>query len=192
MKAEGKVVELTGAVVTVNGKEINLGELTYLELGEFLEGMGMKEAQEVLEQIVEQVGEEALIALLTKLDELEAEYDEEEHKGSSLKESDEEVDSVETSKTQAVLPPVKFAEMNDFYTYDPDLIVEGIDSVSVQVGQYLAFINAGMLPKEAYSLITIQDEREHELKVLDKQIRLRELETELQVRMSGIKQVLAR
>ena len=71
------------------------------------------------------------------------------------------------------------------------MVVQGIDSVSNKVGQYLAFVNAGMTPAQAFELITIEDKRNHELAMVEKQLELRKLESELQMRLSGVKQLLA-
>ena len=193
MNVNDKMVELKDVVVTINGEEVNLGELSYLEFSELMEGLDEEQAQDVLTQIVEKVGPEKFLVFLSKVEEL-AELDEEEgiEVGEEVKVKDKKEAEKEPDKAkQEVLPPVRFVDMNDFYSYDPELVVQGIDSVSNKVGQYLAFVNAGMLPSEAFKLITAQEAREHELKMLDKQIELRKLESELQMRLSGVKQLLA-
>ena len=193
MNVNDKMVELKDVVVTINGEEVNLGELSYLEFSELMEGLDEEQAQDVLTQIVEKVGPEKFLVFLSKVEEL-AELDEEEgiEVGEEVKVKDKKEAEKEPDKAkQEVLPPVRFVDMNDFYSYDPELVVQGIDSVSNKVGQYLAFVNAGMLPSEAFKLITAQEAREHELKVLEKQIELRKLESELQMRLSGVKQLLS-
>ena len=193
MNVNDKMVELKDVVVTINGEEVNLGELSYLEFSELMEGLDEEQAQDVLTQIVEKVGPEKFLVFLSKVEEL-AELDEEEgiEVGEEVKAKDKKEAEKEPDKAkQEVLPPVRFVDMNDFYSYDPELVVQGIDSVSNKVGQYLAFVNAGMLPSEAFKLITAQEAREHELKMLDKQIELRKLESELQMRLSGVKQLLS-
>ena len=193
MNVNDKMVELKDVVVTINGEEVNLGELSYLEFSELMEGLDEEQAQDVLTQIVEKVGPEKFLVFLSKVEEL-AELDEEEgiEVGEEVKVKDKKEAEKEPDKAkQEVLPPVRFVDMNDFYSYDPELVVQGIDSVSNKVGQYLAFVNAGMLPSEAFKLITAQEAREHELKMLDKQIELRKLESELQMRLSGVKQLLS-
>ena len=194
MNVNDKMVELKDVVVTINGEEVNLGELSYLEFSELMEGLDEEQAQDVLTQIVEKVGPEKFLVFLSKVEEL-AELDEEgeeieveaEDKAKDKKEKEKEPDKAK----QEVLPPVRFVDMNDFYSYDPELIVQGIDSVSNKVGQYLAFVNAGMTPAQAFELITIEDKRKHELAMAEKQLELRKLESELQMRLSGVKQLLA-
>ena len=194
MNVNDKMVELKDVVVTINGEEVNLGELSYLEFSELMEGLDEEQAQDVLTQIVEKVGPEKFLVFLSKVEEL-AELDEEgeeieveaEDKAKDKKEKEKEPDKTK----QEVLPPVRFVDMNDFYSYDPELVVQGIDSVSNKVGQYLAFVNAGMTPAQAYELITIEDKRKHELAMAEKQLELRKLESELQMRLSGVKQLLA-
>lgn len=194
MNVNDKMVELKDVVVTINGEEVNLGELSYLEFSELMEGLDEEQAQDVLTQIVEKVGPEKFLVFLSKVEEL-AELDEEEEeieveaedKAKNKKEAEKEPDKAK----QEVLPPVRFVDMNDFYSYDPELVVQGIDSVSNKVGQYLAFVNAGMTPAQAFELITIEDKRKHELAMAEKQLELRKLESELQMRLSGVKQLLA-
>ena len=193
MNVNDKMVELKDVVVTINGEEVNLGELSYLEFSELMEGLDEEQAQDVLTQIVEKVGPEKFLVFLSKVEEL-AELDEEEgiEVGEEVKVKDKKEAEKEPDKAkQEVLPPVRFVDMNDFYSYDPELIVQGIDSVSNKVGQYLAFTNAGMTPAQAFELITIEDKRKHELAMAEKQLELRKLESELQMRLSGVKQLLA-
>ena len=193
MNVNDKMVELKDIVVTINGEEVNLGELSYLEFSELMEGLDEEQAQDVLTQIVEKVGPEKFLVFLSKVEEL-AELDEEEgiEAGEEIKVKDKKEAEKEPDKAkQEVLPPVRFVDMNDFYSYDPELVVQGIDSVSNKVGQYLAFVNAGMSPAQAFELITIEDKRKHELAMAEKQLELRKLESELQMRLSGVKQLLA-
>lgn len=193
MNVNDKMVELKDVVVTINGEEVNLGELSYLEFSELMEGLDEEQAQDVLTQIVEKVGPEKFLVFLSKVEEL-AELDEEEgiEVGEEVKVKDKKETEKEPDKAkQEVLPPVRFVDMNDFYSYDPELVVQGIDSVSNKVGQYLAFTNAGMTPAQAFELITIEDKRKHELAMAEKQLELRKLESELQMRLSGVKQLLA-
>lgn len=193
MNVNDKMVELKDVVVTINGEEVNLGELSYLEFSELMEGLDEEQAQDVLTQIVEKVGPEKFLVFLSKVEEL-AELDEEEgiEVGEEIKVKDKKEAEKEPDKAkQEVLPPVRFVDMNDFYSYDPELVVQGIDSVSNKVGQYLAFVNAGMTPAQAFELITIEDKRKHELAMAEKQLELRKLESELQMRLSGVKQLLA-
>lgn len=193
MNVNDKMVELKDVVVTINGEEVNLGELSYLEFSELMENLDDEQAQDVLTQIVEKVGPEKFLVFLSKVEEL-AELDEEEgiEVGEEIKVKDKKEAEKEPDKAkQEVLPPVRFVDMNDFYSYDPELVVQGIDSVSNKVGQYLAFVNAGMTPAQAFELITIEDKRKHELAMAEKQLELRKLESELQMRLSGVKQLLA-
>lgn len=194
MNVNDKMVELKDVVVTIDGEEVNLGELSYLEFSELMEGLDDEQAQDVLTQIVEKVGPEKFLVFLSKVEEL-AELDEEEEEieaGEEIKVKDKKEAEKEPDKAkQEVLPPVRFVDMNDFYSYDPELVVQGIDSVSNKVGQYLAFVNAGMTPAQAFELITIEDKRKHELAMVEKQLELRKLESELQMRLSGVKQLLA-
>ena len=194
MSANDKMVELKDVVVTINGEEVNLGELSYLEFSELMEGLDDEEAARVLDEVVKTVGEEQFIKFLAKLQllaEME-EMDDEEEVEVERKEERKEKPKEEKGKQPVILDPVRMVDMNDFYSYDPELVVQGIDSVSEKVGQYMAFVNAGLTNQQAYELITIGDKREHELKMAEKQLELERLKIEAQLRAKGISQLLNR
>ena len=194
MSANDKMVELKDVVVTINGEEVNLGELSYLEFSELMDGLDDEEAARVLDEVVKTVGEEQFIKFLAKLQllaEME-EMDDEEEVEVERKEEKKEKPKEEKGKQPVILDPVRMVDMNDFYSYDPELVVQGIDSVSEKVGQYMAFVNAGLTNQQAYELITIGDKREHELKMAEKQLELERLKIEAQLRAKGISQLLNR
>ena len=194
MSSNDKMVELKDVVVTINGEEVNLGELSYLEFSELMEGLDDEEAARVLDEVVKTVGEEQFIKFLAKLQllaEME-EMDDEEEVEVERKEEKKEKPKEEKGKQPVILDPVRMVDMNDFYSYDPELVVQGIDSVSEKVGQYMAFVNAGLTNQQAYELITIGDKREHELKMAEKQLELERLKIDAQLRAKGISQLLNR
>ena len=194
MSANDKMVELKDVIVTIDGEEYNLGELTYEEFSVLMSELDDEEAARVLDEVVKTVGEEQFIKFLAKLQllaEME-EMDDEEEVEVERKEEKKEKPKEEKGKQPVILDPVRMVDMNDFYSYDPELVVQGIDSVSEKVGQYMAFVNAGLTNQQAYELITIGDKREHELKMAEKQLELERLKIEAQLRAKGISQLLNR
>lgn len=194
MSANDKMVELKDVIVTINGEEYDLGELTYEEFSVLMSELDDEEAARVLDEVVKTVGEEQFIKFLAKLQllaEME-EMDDEEEVEVERKEEKKEKPKEEKGKQPVILDPVRMVDMNDFYSYDPELVVQGIDSVSEKVGQYMAFVNAGLTNQQAYELITIGDKREHELKMAEKQIELEKIKIEAQLRAKGISQLLNR
>ena len=216
MNANSKMVEFQGVVVVIRGQEVDLSELSYNEFSELMNSLNDDEIAAVLDQIVEQAGEEAFLNFVIHLQELaeeeleEAGVDPEEVGFTKLdvrdmSELDEELakqaeqkhekerPQARTQKPQVpVLEPVKFVDMNDIFAYDPELITIGVDEVSIQVGKYLAFVNAGLTNEQAYELITIESKREHELVMAEKQLELERIKVEAQMRAGGIKQLLNR
>ena len=137
------MVELKDVIVTINGEEYNLGELTYEEFSVLMSELDDEEAARVLDEVVKTVGEEQFIKFLAKLQllaEME-EMDDEEEVEVERKEEKKEKPKEEKGKQPVILDPVRMVDMNDFYSYDPELVVQGIDSVSEKVGQYMAFVN---------------------------------------------------
>ena len=82
--------------------------------------------------------------------------------------------------------------MNGFFALNAELVAEGIDEVSAQVGKYMAFVNAGLTNEQAYELITIEAKRAHELAMANKQLELEQIKADNQLRGASVKQILNR
>ena len=211
--ANNKMVEFENVVVVIRGQEVNLSDLTYNEFSELMNSLEDEEIADVLDQIVQQAGEEAFLSFVLHLQELAEEELEEagvdpQEAGlqkldiRDISELDEEAARKaevkhEQQKPQAkqkapVLDPIKFVDLNDVFAYDPELVTAGIDEVSIEVGKYLAYVNAGLTNEQAYELITIESKRQHELEMANKQLELERIKVEAQMRAGGIKQLLNR
>lgn len=197
LNANSKMAEFNGVVVVIRGKEVDLGELTYNEFSELMNNLTDDEIQEVLDQIVEAVGEEGFMKFIVNLQTLVEEEMALEEEGDSVKEPQASTQKEERPRSQGkpqvpVLDPIRMIDMNGFFSYDPELVVAGIDSVSGQVGQYMAFVNAGLTNEQAYELITIEAKRAHELAMADKQLQLEQIKADNQLRGASVKQLLNR
>ena len=196
LNANSKMVEFNGVVVVIRGEEVNLGELTYNEFSELMNSLTDDEIQEVLDQIVEEVGEEGFMKFIVNLQTLVEEELAEEEGGNVREERQpqrEERPKASQGKQQpAILEPVRFVDMNGLFGYDPELVTQGIDEVSIQVGKYMAFVNAGLTNEQAYELITIEAKRAHELAMADKQLELEQIKADNQLRGASVKQILNR
>ena len=211
--ANNKMVEFDNVVVVIRGEEVVLSELTYNEFSEIMNSLEDEEIAAVLDQIVEQAGEEAFLSFVLHLQELAEEELEEagvdpQEAGlqkldiRDMSELDEDLARQaelkhEQQKPQAkqkapVLDPIKFVDLNDVFAYDPELITAGIDEVSIEVGKYLAYVNAGLTNERAYELITIESKRQHELEMANKQLELERIKVEAQMRAGAVKQLLNR
>ena len=211
--ANNKRVEFENVVVVIRGQEVDLSDLTYNEFSELMNSLEDEEIADVLDQIVQQAGEEAFLSFVLHLQELAEEELEEagvDPQEAGLQKLDirdiSELDEQaarqaevkhEQQKPQAkqkapVLDPIKFVDLNDVFAYDPELITAGVDEVSIEVGKYLAYVNAGLTNEQAYELITIESKRQHELEMANKQLELERIKVEAQLRAGGIKQLLNR
>lgn len=184
VKLNDVIKELEGIKVTVKGNEIDLTGMTYLEFMVMSEELNDKELQPVLDAIVDKIGEDGLANILAKFDKLVETMEDEEF--------EEEIEESKPNTQPIVLDPIKMVDMNDFYSFQPDLVVKGIDSVSEICGKYMALVNTGLTNKQAFEVATYELMKEHEMAMIDKQIKLKELELEAQVKMSGVKQLLNR
>ena len=211
--ANNKMVEFENVVVVIRGQEVDLSDLTYNEFSELMNSLEDEEIADVLDQIVQQAGEEAFLSFVLHLQELAEEELEEagvnpQEAGlqpldiRDISELDEQAAKQaevkhEQQKPQAkqkapVLDPIKFVDLNNVFAYDPELVTAGIDEVSIEVGKYLAYVNAGLTNEQAYELITIEAKRQHELEMANKQLELERIKVEAQMRAGGIKQLLNR
>ena len=211
--ANNKMVEFENVVVVIRGQEVVLSDLTYNEFSELMNSLEDDEIAEVLDQIVQQAGEEAFLNFVLHLQELAeeeleeagvdpqeaglqkldirdmSELDEDTARKAELK---HEQQKPQAKQKAPVLDPIKFVDLNDVFAYDPELITAGIDEVSIEVGKYLAYVNAGLTNEQAYELITIESKRQHELEMANKQLELERIKVEAQLRAGGIKQLLNR
>ena len=200
LNANSKMVEFENVVVVIRGEEVNLGELSYNEFSELMNSLTDDEIQEVLDQIVEAVGEEGFMKFIVNLQTLveeelgeELEEDERIHVQERPQGSKEREPQKPQGKQQPViLDPIKFVDMNEYFALNPELVIEGINEVSAQVGKYMAFVNAGLTNEQAYELITIEAKRAHELAMADKQLELEQIKAETQLRGASVKQILNR
>ena len=200
LNANSKMVEFENVVVVIRGEEVNLGELSYNEFSELMNSLTDDEIQEVLDQIVEAVGEEGFMKFIVNLQTLveeelgeELEEDERIHVQERPQGSKEREPQKPQGKQQPViLDPIKFVDMNGYFALNPELVAEGIDEVSAQVGKYMAFVNAGLTNEQAYELITIEAKRAHELAMADKQLELEQIKADNQLRGASVKQILNR
>lgn len=195
LNANSKMVEFNGVVVVIRGQEVDLGELSYNEFSELMNSLSDDEIQEVLDQIVEAVGEEGFMRFIVNLQTLVEEELAAEEEGDSVKEQkpQQQAKPQQQGKAQPViLDPIKFVDMNGYFALNPELVAEGIDEVSAQVGKYMAFVNAGLTNEQAYELITIEAKRAHELAMADKQLELEQIKADNQLRGASVKQILNR
>lgn len=198
LNANSKMAEFNGVVVVIRGQEVDLGELTYNEFSELMNSLTDDEIQEVLDQIVEEVGEEGFMKFIVNLQTLvEEELAEEEGASVSEKEErqpqrEERPKAPQGKQQPVILDPIKFVDMNDYFALNPELVIEGINEVSAQVGKYMAFVNAGLTNEQAYELITIEAKRAHELAMANKQLELEQIKADNQLRGASVKQILNR
>ena len=122
LNANSKMVEFNGVVVVIRGEEVNLGELTYNEFSELMNSLEDDEIQEVLDQIVEAVGEEGFMKFIMNLQTLvEEELGEElaEDERIHVQERPQGSKEREPQKAQGkqqpvILDPIKFVDMNGY------------------------------------------------------------------------------
>ena len=66
MNAQEKMTDLEGVIVTIDGTEYDLGQLTYNEFSELLDALTEEEVEHVLTTVVEALGEDEFLSFLAK------------------------------------------------------------------------------------------------------------------------------
>lgn len=183
------IEELKGVVVLgTNGQEIDLTGITYLEFAVMLDELFQGEVNQLLNAIVDKIGEEELTKVMTTMEEL---AEEEADKAEEDIHFPKEEESTQNTKP-IVLDPIKMASMDNTYTLDPDEFAKGIVSVSEICGRYTALVNSGLTNSQAYEIATMDLVKQCEMEVLDKQIELKKLELDTQVRINGVQRILGK
>lgn len=183
------IEELKGIVVMgTNGQEIDLTGMTYLEFAVMLDELFQGEVNQLLNAIVDKIGEEELTKVMTTMEEL---AEEEANKAEEDIHFSEEGESTQNTKP-IVLDPIKMANMDNLYSLHPEEFAKGIVSVSEICGRYTALVNSGMTNTQAYEIATMELVKQCEMEVLDKQIELKKLELDAQVRVNGVQRILGK
>lgn len=179
------IEELNGVVVLgKNGQEIDLTGITYFEFAVMLDELSNEEAISLFDAITEKIGEDGLNGIMTVMNCLMENAVEE------IEETIEE--EVEVNTKPVVLHPIKMVNMDNIYELEFDKFTKGIVNVSEICGRYTALINSGMSNEQAYEIATIELVKQCEMEVLDKQIELKKLELDAQVRVNGVQRILGK
>lgn len=180
------IEELKGIVVMgTNGQEIDLTGMTYLEFAVMTEELTTEELQPIVDTIIEKIGKKGLDNILETMEEVM-------EVGVDNYEVEDEVISPKGQTEPIVLDPIRMVNMDDFYSLDPEKVVKGIDSVSEICGRYIALVNSGMTNQQAFEVATYELGKEHEMSMIDKQIELKKLEFDAQVRVNGVQRILGK
>ena len=183
------IEELNGVIVFgIDGQEIDLTGTTYLEFAVMTEQLTNEELSPIIKAIVEEIGDNGLHNILSVVEEVMGEEDELEEVEDGL----EEVSTIKPNTKPIVLEPIKMVNMDNSYTLDVEEFCKGIVGVSEICGRYTALINCGMSNEQAYELATVELLKAHEKEMIDKQIELKKLELDAQVRSGRVQQILSK
>lgn len=156
-----QVVEaFEGITVTVGKDAVMLEGMTYIELYEFICTLSDEEAAELVKQLEDKLGKkvtgEIMTAVITIADGIEDFLDEEEKEDIKSKES------IDLPKEEAPLPPVEMVDMNNFYSFTPDLIIEGLEENSLEFAYIMGLFNSGYTTSQVFTAVEERKKREHE------------------------------
>lgn len=179
------IEELNGIfVLGKNGQEIDLTGITYYEFAVMLDELSTEELISLYDSIREKIGEDSLNGIITVVNCLTE---------NAVEEIEEMIgEEVEVNTKPIVLDPIKMANMDNTYTLHPKEFAKGIVSVSEICGRYTALVNSGMTNSQAYEIATMELVKQCEMEVLDKQIELKKLEFDAQVRVNGVQRILGK
>lgn len=174
------IEELVGVTITLlNGEKVEFTkENTYLDFYELIQGMSDEEAAHFINELKDKVGEKVTGELMNCVLAIDSLLDEDE-------DFEDEVDN-----TPSPMQPVKMIDMDDFYSFDPDLIVEGLDKNAEDFAYAMGMFNSGFNASQVFALLESKNKRQHELelakmqqefelKIADKQIENSKIQADL-------------
>ena len=174
------VEELVGVTITLlKGEKVEFTkENTYLDFYELIQGMSDEEAAHFINELKDKVGEKVTGELMNCVLAIDSLLDEDE-------DFEDEVDN-----TPSPMQPVKMVDMDDFYSFDPDLIVEGLDKNAEDFAYAMGMFNSGFNASQVFALLESKNKRQHELelakmqqefelKIADKQIENSKIQADL-------------
>lgn len=174
------IEELAGVTITLlNGEKVEFTEGdTYLDFYELIQGMSDDEAAHFINELKDKVGEKVTGELMNCVLAIDSLLDED-------ADFEDEVDN-----TPSPMHPVKMVDMDDFYSFDPDLIVEGLDKYSEDFAYAMGMFNSGFNASQVFALLESKNKRQHELelakmqqefelKIADKQIENSKIQADL-------------
>lgn len=156
-----QVVEaFEGITVTLGKDTVMLEGMTYIDLYEFICTLTDEEAAQLVQQLEHKLGKkvtaEIMTTVITIADGIEELMQEEEKEDIKSKES------IDLPKEEAPLPPVEMVDMNNFYSFTPDLIIEGLEENSLEFGYIMGLFNSGYTGSQVFTAVEEGKKREHE------------------------------
>ena len=149
------IEELVGVTITLlNGEKVEFTkENTYLDFYELIQGMSDEEAAHFINELKDKVGEKVTGELMNCVLAIDSLLDED-------ADFEDEVDNAPSP-----MQPVKMVDMDDFYSFDPDLIVEGLDKNAEDFAYAMGMFNSGFNASQVFALLESKNKRQHELKL---------------------------
>ena len=149
------IEELVGVTITLlNGEKVEFTkENTYLDFYELIQGMSDEEAVHLINELKDKVGEKVTGELMNCVLAIDSLLDED-------ADFEDEVDN-----TPSPMQPVKMVDMDDFYSFDPDLIVEGLDKNAEDFAYAMGMFNSGFNASQVFALLESKNKRQHELEL---------------------------
>ena len=156
-----QVVEaFEGITVTLGKDTVMLEGMTYIDLYEFICTLTDEEAAQLVQQLEDKLGKkvtaEIMTTVITIADGIEELMEEEDKEGNKPKEE------VELPKEEAPLSPIEMVDMNDFYSFTPDLIIEGLEENSLEFAYIMGLFNSGYTGSQVFTAVEEGKKREHE------------------------------
>ena len=149
------IEELAGVTITLlNGEKVEFTEEnTYLDFYELIQGMSDEEAVHLINELKDKVGEKVTGELMSCVLAIDSLLDED-------ADFEDEVDNAPSP-----MQPVKMVDMDDFYSFNPDLIVEGLDKNAEDFAYAMGMFNSGFNASQVFALLESKNKRQHELEL---------------------------
>ena len=156
-----QVVEaFEGITVTLGKDTVMLEGMTYIDLYEFICTLTDEEAAQLVQQLEDKLGKkvtaEIMTTVITIADGIEELMQEEEKEDIKSKES------IDLPKEEAPFPPVEMVDMNNLYSFTPDLIIEGLEEKTLEFAYIMGLFNSGYTGSQVFTAVEESKKRDHE------------------------------
>lgn len=186
---EQAVEELKGITITLGEDEVTLDGITYIDFYKFICQLSDEEAAELVYQLEDKIGKEAtgkvMEAILSIDEEIQDLMLENEHES-----SEQTQHQVDLPNETAPLPPVEMVDMNDFYSFSPDLITKYLDERSNDFAYIMGLFNSGYNGSQVFTTVETEKQRVHELQLLKlkhaQEMELTKLKLDYEVKIANI------
>lgn len=158
MNFEQPIEAFEGIEVKLGNKVVKLEGMNMFDLYELI-AQSDEESQELINQLQDKLGKQVVSTIMAGIVVIANEVEE------SLDEDYEEEEIEVESSKETPLKPIKMGNMDDFYTFMPNLVVDGLDKHTEEFAYAMGLFNSGYTNSQVFTAIESKKQRQHEVEM---------------------------